>query len=268
MGKIEFQDVSLDYESKGNKKRVLNHVNLDIDENEFVCLIGPSGCGKSTLLSLASGLNKPTEGNVKINGEVVKGAGTDRGVVFQHYSLFPWLTAKKNVIFGVKQAKKEKDNKKIIEKTQYFLDKVELADSGDKYPFELSGGMQQRVALARTFAMDTDILLMDEPFGAIDPKVRYELQELTLNLCKNGEKKKTAIFVTHDIDEAIILADRIIFMRPGVIQKDIKVPKSLSGIKNRSELFLSNEYKKLRDELVSLFYQEVADNIGGSEVVL
>ena len=129
MGKIEFQDVSLDYESKGNKKRVLNHVNLDIDENEFVCLIGPSGCGKSTLLSLASGLNKPTEGNVKINGEVVKGTGTDRGVVFQHYSLFPWLTAKKNVIFGVKQAKKEKDNKKIIEKTQYFLDKVELADS-------------------------------------------------------------------------------------------------------------------------------------------
>lgn len=268
MSKIEFKDVALEYESKGKKKRVLDNINLNIDENEFVCLIGPSGCGKSTLLSLVSGLNKPTKGNVLLNGEKIKGAGTDRGVVFQHYSLFPWMTAKKNVMFGIKQAKKEKEHKKIEERADYFLEKVELADSSDKYPYELSGGMQQRVALARTLAMDTDILLMDEPFGAIDPKVRYELQELTLDLCKKGEKKKTAIFVTHDIDEAIVLADRIIFMKPGKIQKDIKVSDEILEVKNRAELYTSNEYKKLHDNLVNMFYQDVAENIGGNEVVL
>lgn len=256
MSKIRFQNVSLKYKNGNSEKKVLDDINLEINKGEFICVIGPSGCGKSTLLSLLSGLNKPSEGSVTLDGRKIEGPGTDRGVVFQHYSLFPWLTARKNIVFGIKQAGKEKNKAAIAKRAQYFLDRVELSDSGDKYPFELSGGMQQRVALARTLAMDTDILLMDEPFGAIDPKVRYELQDLTLELCKDGDKKKTAVFVTHDIDEAIFLADRIIFMSPGKVYSDIKIPASIRNIRDRSLLFINKDYKKLHDELVQLFYHD------------
>ena len=262
MGKIRFQNVSLNYSNGNSVKNVLENIDLEINKGELVCVIGPSGCGKSTLLSLLSGLNKPTNGTVTIDGQKIKGPGTDRGVVFQHYSLFPWLTARKNIIFGIKQAGKEKNKARILKRAQYFLDRVELSDSGDKYPFELSGGMQQRVALARTLAMDTDILLMDEPFGAIDPKVRYELQDLTLELCKDGDAKKTAVFVTHDIDEAIFLADRIIFMNPGGAYKDIKIPASIRNIRDRSLLFVNKDYKKLHDELVGLFYNDADEGKG------
>ncbi|SET11262.1 ABC transporter ATP-binding protein [[Clostridium] polysaccharolyticum] len=263
---IKFDGVSMEYNRNGNVQRVLNNINLEIEDGEFICLIGPSGCGKSTLLSLVSGLNHPTEGEVRIDDNVVTGPGVDRGVVFQHYSLFPWMTAEKNVVFGIKQAKIEKSDKAIKKRAHEFLDKVALSDSKTKYPFELSGGMQQRVALARTLAMDTNILLMDEPFGAIDPRVRFELQELTLDLCKSG--KKTTLFVTHDIDEALFLADRILFMCPGNVHKIIDVKSVFPEKKDRTEMLKSKEYKNLHNELVMLFYQDIGNKIGGEEVVI
>ena len=174
-------------------------------------------------------------------------------MVFQHYSLFPWLTAKKNIIFGIKQANIIKDKKQINERAMEFLDRVGLADSADKYPYELSGGMQQRVALARAFAMDTDILLMDEPFGAIDPQKRIELQKLSIELCKKSETKKTVVFITHDIDEALILADKVYFMEPQKIRKEVEV--GLPADKPREELIRMTRYNQLRAEFLDMFSQ-------------
>lgn len=264
MSKIELKNVSLKYNSD-KPFLALDDLSLKIEEGEFVCVIGPSGCGKSTLLSLLAGLNFKTSGEVLIDSKPVTGPGKDRCVVFQHYSLFPWLTAKKNVAFGVGQVSKK--SKKEIERIAVnFLNKVGLADYTSKYPRELSGGMQQRVAIARALAMDPEILLMDEPFGAIDTKNRMELQELLIHLCRDEKSKKTVFFVTHDIDEALLLANRIIFMQPKKILVDMKV--DFGDKKTRSEIMSCDEYNQLRKELISLFYRNVAENIGGEEVVL
>ena len=183
MSKIEFRNVSFSYETDNKAVNILDGLNFKVEEGEFACLIGPSGCGKSTLVSLLLGLQFPTKGEILINDKPVTGPDVNRGMVFQHYSLFPWLTAKKNIMFGIKEAGILKNRKEIAKRAEEYLELVGLADSANKYPHELSGGMQQRVALARAFAMDTDILLMDEPFGAIDPQKRIELQELSIELC-------------------------------------------------------------------------------------
>jgi len=266
LSKIELESVSMEFSDSGKKFTALDNINLKIEAGEFVCVIGPSGCGKSTLLSLLAGLVFPTKGEIRIDGDLVKKTGTDRGIVFQHYSLFPWLTAKKNVSFGIKQAKINKDSKKIDARAEEYLKRVGLEEYMDKYPHQLSGGMQQRVAIARTLAMNTDILLMDEPFGAIDTKNRVLLQEMTTDLCKKGEEKKTVVFITHDIDEAIFLADRIIFMEPKKIEEEITIdlPKNLT----RDELARTGEYIGARARLMSLFYKNVRENIGGNEVVI
>ncbi|MDR1947775.1 MAG: ABC transporter ATP-binding protein [Spirochaetaceae bacterium] len=265
MSKVEINNVSLEFRDAAKSFLALDGVNLNIENGEFVCIIGPSGCGKSTLISLLAGLNFPTRGEVRIDGAVVRGSGTDRGMVFQHYSLFPWLTAKKNVYFGIKQAKLFKDKKLIEERALEYLKRVNLEEYADKYPYQLSGGMQQRVAIARTLAMDTEILLLDEPFGAIDPKNRLALQGLTIKLCKKNENRKAVLFVTHDIDEAIILADRIVFMEPKKIKEEIPVgfPPDLT----REEIIASPKYTEVRTHLMSLFLQDVGNRIG-EEVVL
>ena len=203
--KIHIKDVSFEYIDKKSKYEALSNVSLDIKEGEFVCLLGSSGCGKSTLLSLLSGMNKATSGVINVDNHEIEGPGIDRAVVFQHYSLFPWLTAKGNVLFGIKQNGKNYSKKERSELADSYLDSVGLSYAKDKYPSQLSGGMQQRVAVARALALESEILLFDEPFGAIDPKLRLELQELVSRL--SVEKKKTVVFVTHDIDEAILLAD-------------------------------------------------------------
>ena len=201
-------------------------------------MIGSSGCGKSTLLSILEGINSPTQGSILIDGKPVQGTGFDRGVVFQHYSLFPWMTARKNVAFGVKQIRKNLPKSERLKIADEFLDKVGLEEFKNKYPSQLSGGMQQRAAIARALAMDTDILLMDEPFGAIDAKNRTILQELLLELWEGDgtQEKKTVLFVTHDIDEAILLSDRIIMMssRPGRVGKEIPVPFARSWCRRES----------------------------------
>jgi NitT/TauT family transport system ATP-binding protein len=259
MAKIELRNVFLEYEDDGERFLALENINLAIDQGEFVCVIGPSGCGKSTMISLLEGLIFPTKGRISIDEREIRGPGKDRCVVFQHYSLFAWFTARQNVSFGIKQVAKDLSPKAIDERSMDALEKVGLKGYADKYPHQLSGGMQQRVAIARGLAMDPQILLMDEPFGAIDTKNRIDLQYLLLNLCASEKCKKTVVFVTHDVDEAIYLADRIIYMDPRVIREDI--PVNHGPIRDRGELFSSDTYRDLHRHLMSLFYRQMGNEI-------
>lgn len=262
MGIIHISNLS--YRYKDNNELVLADINLTIKNGEFICIIGPSGCGKSTLLRILAGLALPAAGEVSIDQQLIRGPGTDRSVVFQHYSLFPWLTAKKNIKFGIQQAKKNLSKQQVEELAIEYLKKVGMEKARDKYPYQLSGGMQQRVAIARALAMDADILLLDEPFGAIDAKIRRGLQLLLESLWYCSEPKKTIVFVTHDIDEAIILADRIIFMRPGEIGAEIKIPYARP---RRQKNFIKSEsYQQLKNELRELFYLEA--ELAGNEELL
>lgn len=190
---------------------VLRGLNMQIDSGDFVCVLGESGCGKSTFLRLLAGLSAPTEGSISINGEPVTGAGLDRGVVFQDYSLFPWLSTGKNLMLSLRQKYPEKSSRKIKEEVLRALEDVGLDKAVfKKYPFELSGGMRQRCAICRAFALDPPVLLMDEPFGALDAITRAKLQRIILELWrKEADRRKTIVFVTHDVDEALLLANKI-----------------------------------------------------------
>lgn len=254
MGKIELENITLDYIDNGNVYTALDGVSFSVNEGEFVSIIGSSGCGKSTLLSVIAGLNDPKSGSFQIDGKETKGTGKNRGVVFQHYSLFPWMTVKRNVEFGIKQNFPELSRKELAGKAQKYLENVGLKGFEHKFPYQLSGGMQQRVAIARTLAMETDILLMDEPFGAIDAKNRVILQDLLLDILDKTEQKKTIIFVTHDVDEAILLSDRILFMNHKAIEKDIAV--RFQRPRNREQLTIKAEYQNLRRKIVDLFYYD------------
>ncbi len=257
MSKIEIKNISMDYVEKNSRFTALKDVSFSIEKGEFVSILGSSGCGKSTLLSILDGLRKPIQGDVYIDGKKVVGPRKDRGVVFQNYSLFPWMTARKNVIYGIDQTEKSLSRKERVEKADAFLEKVQLAEYKNKFPLQLSGGQQQRVAIARALAMNTEILLMDEPFGALDPKTRVSLQKLLLSLWRNdGDNKKTVVFVTHDVDEAIYLSDRIVVMHPnpGRVYKDVTVP--FVRPRDRDTLILTKEYQALRQEVVSLFDQQ------------
>jgi len=255
--KIEIKDVSFDYVDKKSRFGALKNVSLNIREGEFICILGASGCGKSTLLSLLSGLNKPKSGELLLDGSPIKGPGIDRAVVFQQYSLFPWLTVKGNVLFGIKQSGKKLARKERSKLAEKYVENVGLISAKNKYPAQLSGGMKQRVAVARALALESDVLLLDEPFGAIDPKLRLELQELVSKLCT--DYKKTVVFITHDIDEAILLADRIVVMEPGSIRSIHKVRFPHPRV--REELSGTEEYEKLHRQLISAFYSEVEEKI-------
>ncbi len=263
--KIEIKNIYFDYIGKKSTFGALEDINLNIIEGEFVCILGSSGCGKSTLLNILNGLNKAKSGTILIDGKEINGPGVDRATVFQNYSLFPWKTVRGNVMFGAKQSANKKKytsaerNKKVDE----YISAVGLFNSKDKYPFELSGGMQQRVAIARALALESDILLLDEPFSAIDPRLRLELQELISKLSK--EHNKTVVFITHDIDEAILLADRIVVMEPKRIKDVLDVKLAYPRI--REELVGRKDYEALHKKLISLFYENVSQTID-TEVVL
>ena len=218
--------VDFSYVDGNESYLALENVNLEIDDGEFVCLIGHSGCGKSTLLSLLAGLSMPTSGEILINGTPVSGPGPDRSIVFQSYSLFPWQTALKNVMFSIRQTNSGISKEQAKARALELLAQVGMEDAANRYPFQLSGGMRQRVAIARALGIDAPTMLLDEPFGALDPLIRGKLQELLLRLWNEGEGCcKTAVFVTHDIDEALILADRIVFMEPRHITREFVLPK-------------------------------------------
>lgn len=254
MGRIEVSHLNVTYRQGGNSFKALRDVSFAIEDGEFVCIVGHSGCGKSTLLRVLSGLMPADEGSVLIDGQKVTGPGTDRTVVFQQYSLFPWMSARKNITFGLEQVHRDWSREERERVADSYLEKVGMSEAADKLPYQLSGGMRQRVAIARALAMDTDILLLDEPFGALDTKTRTSLQELLSELWRSGERKKTIVFVTHDIDEAILLADRILFMEPGCIEASIDVP--FGRPRHKQELMASDEFYELRKRLVDWFYRE------------
>jgi NitT/TauT family transport system ATP-binding protein len=255
---IEIKNLCAEYEDKDGKFLALKDISFSVDRGEFVSVIGSSGCGKSTLLGVLQGIIFPSSGSAFIDGRPITGPGTNRAVVFQHYSLFPWMTVRKNIIFGLKQTQKNLTRSERFAVANVFLEKVGLSGFERKYPFQLSGGMQQRAAIARALAMDTDILLMDEPFGAIDAKNRSRMQDLLLSLWEGDvpSKKKTVVFVTHDIDEAIFLSDRIIMLTngPGQIAAEFDVrfprPRIHSAIRETAS------YINLRNKLMALFYDE------------
>ena len=218
MSKIEFRNISLDYrENNGSVYKALDGVNFSVEEGEFVSIIGSSGCGKSTILSVLAGLNHQKEGSFLIDGVETSGTGKNRGVVFQHYSLFPWMTIKRNLEFGIKQNFPKLSKKELSEKALLYLEKVGLKGFEYKFPSQLSGGMQQRAAIARTLAMESEILLMDEPFGAVDEITRRQLQD---EICRiHKESGITILFVTHDIDEALRLGTKVLVLDKGEIQQ-------------------------------------------------
>ena len=249
--KVSIRNVVKKYDTRNGEMIALNGANLDIMENEFICVIGPSGCGKSTLLNIIAGLLEPTSGEVIVDGHKVEGTGVDRGVVFQQYALFPWLTVKKNVQFGLKlQGKSQKEMDAISEK---YIKMVGLEKFTDSYPKELSGGMKQRVAIARAYAVNPSVLLMDEPFGALDAQTRTQLQTELLKTWQ--EENKTCFFVTHDIEEAIVLASRVVIMsaRPGRIKEiiDIDIPHPRDQATKMSPRFF-----ELKIYIWSQVYQE------------
>ena len=217
---LHIEKINKSYNHSHEEKSVLKDINFSVAKNELVAILGASGCGKTTLLKIIAGFLDAEKGSIYINGKKVTGTSPDRLMVFQEFrQLFPWKTVLNNVIFGLK-AKNIANNADEREKiARYYLKKVELKDIFNYYPYQLSGGMKQRVALARTLAADPEIMLMDEPFGSLDSQTKNNLQKLLINIWQ--ETNKTILFVTHDIEEAIILADRIIIMdkNPGRIKK-------------------------------------------------
>ncbi|EHL98142.1 ABC transporter, ATP-binding protein [Acetobacteraceae bacterium AT-5844] len=213
-------------QGKAASTLALQPTDLDVAPGEFVSILGPSGCGKSTLLRIVAGLDKPTGGSVSLNGQTVTGPGPERGMVFQSYTLFPWLTVRQNIEFGLRERKlPEAQIREISEK---FIARTGLRGFENHWPRQLSGGMQQRTALARALANDPEILLLDEPFGALDHQTRELMQELLLEVwgADSPDARKTVLFVTHDIDEAIFLANRVLVMsaRPGRMKAEVPVP--------------------------------------------
>ena len=224
MIKLKIDNVVKEYEGRNGKTVALNGVNLDIKENEFICVVGPSGCGKSTLLNIIAGLHEPTSGAAYLDGKKIEGTGVERGVVFQQYALFPWRTVLKNVMFPLEMKKTPKAEAEQI--ARKYIKAVGLEGFENSYPKELSGGMKQRVAIARAYAVNPSLLLMDEPFGALDAQTRTQLQTELLKTWE--EEKKTCFFITHDVEEAILLATKVVVMsaRPGRIKEviDIDIP--------------------------------------------
>ena len=220
---IKFDGVTFAYPQ--SDKYVLEHLDLTVEDGEFLCIIGHSGCGKSTLLRLTAGLDFPSGGHITVDEKAVTGPSVDRTIVFQQYSLFPWLTVKENVVFAVMKTKRF-NREQAKERASYFLAKAGLAQAAESYPYQLSGGMRQRTAIVRALAMDAPYLLLDEPFGALDTKIRRELQMLLQELWK--ESGKTVIFVTHDLEEAMIMASRIVFLKDGAIEKEKRIDEAIN----------------------------------------
>ena len=218
---IEIKNINKSFDGRGKNLSVLEEISLTIDDGELVCLLGPSGCGKTTLLRLIAGLDQPTSGEIIANGELVEKPSGDRAVIFQQYSLFPWLTVIQNVTFGLEISGGSKEEN--IQAAERYLQSVGLLEFKDSYPHELSGGMKQRVAIIRSLLNHSPILLMDEPFSALDMQNRHKLQEQLIGVWKRFEN--TIVFVTHDVDEAVYLADKIVLLdkNPGKIAEIISV---------------------------------------------
>ncbi len=258
MHEIALHNISYAYGSQ----RILENISFTAAAGEFVCLLGPSGCGKSTLLRLLAGLAQPSAGALTLDGRRISGPGLDRGVVFQDYSLFPWMTAGQNVVLALEQAFPGRAKAEQRETAWEYLEMVGLGTVFNKLPGALSGGMRQRAAIARAFAINSPVLLMDEPFGALDAITRARLQDLLLQLWQqNAAERKTVFFVTHDVEEAILLASRVVVMglNPGSVRGvfTVDIPRP----RQRQELFGNSAFVALRDRLISELHADVLDEL-------
>jgi len=265
MYEISIENVSFKYDMQ----TVLEDINLKADPGDFICLLGPSGCGKSTLLRLIAGLEIPHSGQVTVNGEIIESPGLDRGVVFQDYSLFPWLTAGQNITLALKQAFHYKTRREVKEIAGEYLELVGLRGSFHKLPKELSGGMRQRAAIAQVFAINPPVLLMDEPFGALDAITRAHLQDLLIHLWyQNGKNRKTIMFVTHDVEEALLLADKIaVFtLNPGKIKTVVTV--DLPRPRVRQEFYSDSKFHILRDSVMDLLHDSILNELYSGQTVI
>jgi ABC-type nitrate/sulfonate/bicarbonate transport system ATPase subunit len=258
MSKLQIDGVTLRFAPrKGKPVTALDRISLEVKDNEFSVIVGPSGCGKSSLLRVVAGLAAPTEGRVRLSGAPITAPGRDRGMVFQSYTLFPWLTVQKNVEFGLKIAGLPASDRARTARS--FIAQVGLEGFENAYPKQLSGGMMQRVALARALANDPELLLMDEPFGALDSQTRSLMQELLLNIWE--QSKKTVLFITHDIDEAILLGDHVYVMtaRPGSIKEriEIDIPRPRTVEATTSPPFIA-----LKRRIMGLIHDEAVRALG------
>jgi len=247
---IRLRRVGVEFGQEGGKIRALDGIDLEVTAGEFVCLLGPSGCGKSTLLNTIAGFVPPTAGEVEALGRPVAGPGPDRAMVFQEYALFPWMTVERNVAFGLEVAGVAPARVRAV--VEGLLARLGLSEFRDRFPKDLSGGMRQRVAIARALAIDPPMLLMDEPFGALDALTRRSLQDELLRLW--AEDRKTVVFVTHGIEESLYLADRVVVMtyRPGTVKRIVDVPLA------RPRDPASPEFNRLERELTALVMAEEA----------
>lgn len=252
---LQISKVTIDFPTKKGPYRALNQVDLKIAQGEFISIIGHSGCGKSTVLNIVAGLHQATDGGVILDGKEVNEPGPDRAVVFQHHSLFPWLTVYENVELAVKQVFKGKKSKQQMrEWTLYNLDLVHMSHALDKKPSEISGGMKQRVGIARALAMEPKVLLMDEPFGALDALTRAHLQDSVMEIHAN--LKNTVIMITHDVDEAVLLSDRIVMMSngPSATVGDI-VSIDLQRPRDRVVMADNTDYNHYRAAVLKFLYE-------------
>ena len=241
---LQVDNVSKRFGSGSASKLVLENISFDLHAGEFLALVGSSGSGKSTMMRLIAGLDRPSAGVISIDGVPVRGPGSDRGMVFQKYSLYPWLTAAQNVAFGMELQGRTREE--IRERTSYFLEVVGLADAARRLPRELSGGMQQRVAIARALAAEPKVLLLDEPFGALDIQIRESMQEFLHQLWR--QTGLTALLITHDLEEALLLANRVHILAPspGRIVRTVAVDLDRSSM---AHLRVSPNFLALREEL-------------------
>jgi NitT/TauT family transport system ATP-binding protein len=251
--RAQFDGVSLEFNTPKGKLRVVEDVSYDINDGDFIAVIGPSGCGKTTMMSMLAGFQKPTSGKVLFDGQPVKGPGPERGVIFQEYGVFPWLTVKENIAFGLKL---KANHVAVTERDQiceHYLALMGLSDFANSYPKHLSGGMRQRLAIARAYAVKPQFLLMDEPFGALDAQTRANMQNLLLKVL--ATEGKTVMLITHSVEEAIYLASRIVVVtaRPARIKAIIDVP---FGYPRDESLQERPEFGELRSHIRELVMSE------------
>lgn len=264
MNQITVENVTFSY----GQEKVLEDLSLQIRQGDFVCLLGESGCGKSTLLRLLAGLDFPDCGEIGVDGKRVKGPGLERGVVFQDYGLYPWMTTGKNIMLSMKQRFPKKNKAELNREIFKYLSEVGLEEAVyQKYPNELSGGMRQRCAICRAFAMDPPILLMDEPFGALDAVTRFRLQNVVKEMWnQEQDRRKTVVFVTHDVEEAMYLATKIFVlgMKPGKVIYSYEFADK-EKVLERKEMFRQPEYINLREKLMSVLNNDIEERTKKNE---
>ena len=253
--------------SYDGQRMMLENINLAVPEGEFICLLGASGSGKTTLLRLLAGLEDPAAGRILWRGRPVSGPSLDRGIVFQEYSLFPWFRLRDNVALAVEKAVPGLGKTEARERADEYLGMVGLREAAHKYPHELSGGMRQRGAIARTLALGSPILLMDEPFGALDPANRLRLQDLLLDIWRGSSSGNTVVFVTHDVDEALLLGDRVVILgaSPGRIIGELQV--DFPRPRNAEALFALESFRELRSGISAYYHRDARRQIETDSLV-